>query len=176
MARLDPLLARVLGELKLPVFVFEGRRELYSNAAGDELADRLRVEARIELRVVLLHHIYGDTVQQDSAERVPSVTLLTSSADEPFYIHVFRIPRRGRREPTFAVSVRSSGADVLAFRRRYRLSTREAQIAELVRRGSTNQEISQSLGIALATTKKHLGRIFDKVGVDSRAQLMARLG
>src|SRR4249920_654838 len=98
MARLDPLLARVLGELKLPIFIFEGRRELYSNAAGHELAERLRVEARIELHVVLLHHIYGDTVQQDSASQVPSVTLLTSKADEPFYIHVFRIPRRGRRE------------------------------------------------------------------------------
>lgn len=176
MARLDPLLARVLGELKLPVFVFEGRRELYANAAGHELADRLRIEARIELRVVLLDHIFGDTAQQDAAARVPSVTVLTSSADEPFYIHVFPIARRGRPEPTFAVTVRSSGADVLAFRRRYRLSPREAQIAELVRRGSTNQEISHALGITLATTKKHLSRIFDKVGVDSRAQLMARLG
>lgn len=176
MSRLDPLLARVLGELKLPVFVFEGRRQLYANTAGEELAERLRSEERIELRVVLLDHIFGDDDQRGTAAKAASVTLLTSAADEPFYIHVFPIARRGRPEPTFAVTVRSSGADVLAFRRRYRLSAREGQIAELVRRGSTNREISQTLGISLATTKKHLGRIFDKVGVDSRAQLMARLG
>ena len=35
---------------------------------------------------------------------------------------------------------------------------------------------AQALGITLTTAKKHLGRIFDKVGVDSRSQLMARLG
>ena len=75
-----------------------------------------------------------------------------------------------------AVSVRSSGADVHAFRQRYRLSAREGQITELVLRGLGNREIAQSLSISLATAKKHLGKIFDKVGVDSRGQLMARLG
>lgn len=172
-----PLLARVLGELKLPVFVFEGTRQLYANTAGQELADRLRAQERTELRVVLLDHILAlDIVAGRALKRTSSVALLTSAVGEPFYIHVFPIERRGRPDRTFAVTVRSSGADVLAFRRRYRLSVRETQIAELVLRGCANRDIAQSLGITLTTTKKHLGRIFDKVGVDSRAQLMARLG
>lgn len=174
--KLAPLLARVLGELKLPVFVFEGARQLYANDAAHDLTDRLWSDGRIDLRVVLLDHIGALDGADPSKRSASSVTLLTSASGEPFYIHVFQVRRRGRRERAFAVTVRSSGADVVAFRRRYRLSGREGQIVELVCRGAANREIAKTLGITVATAKKHLGRIFDKVGVDSRAQLMARLG
>src|SRR5262245_12042201 len=168
------MLARVLDQLKLPVFVFAGGRQLYANAAADELADRLRSHERIELRVVLLDHLSALDDEGDVRQPAPTVTLLTSHSGEPFYLHV--MPLAQRRPPTYAVSVRSSGADVHAFRQRYRLSAREGQITELVLRGLGNREIAQVLNISLATIKKHLGKIFDKVGVDSRGQLMARLG
>jgi DNA-binding CsgD family transcriptional regulator len=173
--RLAPLLARVLGELKLPVFVFEGARQIYANDAARDLTNRLWTDGRIDLRVVLLDHIGAFEEASTPKRSASSVTLLTSASGEPFYIHVFKVRRRGHRE-TFAVTVRSSGADVVAFRRRYRLSGREGQIVELVCRGAANREIAKALGTTEATAKKHLGRIFDKVGVDSRAQLMARLG
>lgn len=170
------VLARVLSQLRLPVFVFEGVRLIYANAAAEELADRLRTHDRIELRILLLDHIAA--FQDDAAARpAPTVTLLTSHSGEPFYLHVLPIRRQRRRQrPTCAVTVRSSGADVLAFGHRYRLSAREGQITELVLRGADNREIAQALGITIATAKKHLGKIFDKVGVDSRGQLMAKLG
>ena len=177
MRRDAALLARVLDQLKLPVFVFQCIKQIYANAAAVDLADRLRGQDRIELRVVLLDHIAALEQERGPAAAVPSVTLLTSHTGEPFYLHVLPIRRHHRRyPPTYAVSVRSSGADVPAFRRRYRLSARETQIAELILRGWGNREIAQALGITTTTAKKHLGRIFDKVGVDSRAQLMARLG
>jgi len=178
MRRDAALLARVLDQLKLPVFLFEGVRQIYANAAAVELAARLRGQERIELRVVLLDHIAAlERGRAPGAPGEPSVTLLTSHSGEPFYLHVTPIRRHRRRHaPTYAVSVRSSGADVPAFRQRYRLSARETQIAELILRGLGNREVAQTLGITTATTKKHLGRIFDKVGVDSRAQLMAKLG
>ena len=168
------LLARVVDQLKLPVLVFAGGRQVYSNSAGDELSERLRRDDRIDLRVVILSHLAALEEAEPESRPAPTVTLLTSPSGEPFYLHVMPMPRR--RLPTYAVSVRSSGADVFAFRRRYRLSAREGQITELVLRGWGNREIAQSLGITLTTAKKHLGRIFDKVGVDSRSQLMARLG
>jgi DNA-binding CsgD family transcriptional regulator len=175
-AKLAPVLARVVGELKLAVFVFEGNRQLYANEAARELTDRLWTDGRIDLRVVLLDHVGTLGGSAAPARPATSVTLLTSASGEPFYIHVFQVRRRGRTERTFAVTVRSSGADIVAFRRRYRLSGREGQIVELVCRGAANRDIARTLGITVATAKKHLGRIFDKVGVDSRAQLMARLG
>src|ERR1700683_340069 len=172
------LLARVLDQLKLPVFVFEDRRQVYANDAAVELADRLRANDRIELRVVLVDHIAAlESGRGAGRQAAASVSLLTSQSGEPFYLHVWPIARRGRAPmPTYALSVRSSGADVAAFGRRYRLSARENQIVELIVRGQGNREIRQNLGIEIATAKKHLGRIFDKVGVDSRAQLMAKLG
>ncbi len=74
-----------------------------------------------------------------------------------------------------AVSVRAIGSEIEAFRRRYKLSDREAQVAELVVHGYKNTDIAAALGITAATTKKHLTRIFDKVGVDTRSQLQSRL-
>jgi DNA-binding CsgD family transcriptional regulator len=178
MTRHATVLARVVDELRLPVFVFEGIRQIYANGAATDLADRLRTHDRIELRVVLLDHITALERTRDAGRRAaPTVTLLTSPTGEPFYLHVLPIPRHRRHHPpTYAITVRSRGADVHAFRRRYRLSARESQITELILRGCGNREISTALGITVTTTKKHLGRIFDKVGVDSRGQLVAKLG
>jgi DNA-binding CsgD family transcriptional regulator len=172
------LLAGVLDQIRLAVFVFEGVRQIYANTAATELADRLRAHDRIELRVVLLDHVAAlEHARGAGVPAAPSVTLLTSQSGEPFYLHLLPISRPRHPSPlTYAISVRSSGADVPAFRQRYRLSARESQITELILRGSDNGRISQALGITVATAKKHLGRIFDKVGVDSRAQLMAKLG
>jgi DNA-binding CsgD family transcriptional regulator len=172
------LLARVLDELRLPVFLFESGRQIYANEAAVDLAARLRTNDRIELRIVLTDHILAlEGARGADRPASATVSLLTSQSGEPFYLYVWPLKRRGRLQPaTYAVSVRSSGADVTAFGRRYRLSARETEIVELLVRGQGNREIGQALGIEIATAKKHLSRIFDKVGVDSRAQLMAKLG
>ena len=78
-------------------------------------------------------------------------------------------------EPHIAVCVRELGIEREAFAKRYGLSPREAEVAELVLRGYANPAIALALGIAPTTTKRHLTRIFDKIGVDSRTQLVSRL-
>ncbi len=138
---------RVLDQLKLPVFVFEDGRQIYANDAAVELADRLRANDRIELRVVLVDHIAAlESGRGGGRPAAASVSLLTSQSGEPFYLHVWPIARRGRgrQPPTYALSVRSSGADVAAFGRRYRLSARENQLVELIVRGQGNREIAQN--------------------------------
>lgn len=55
----------------------------------------------------------------------------------------------------------------------YNLTTREIDVAELVREGASNQDIRQRLGISLATVKTHISRVLDKVAVDSRSALAA---
>lgn len=49
------------------------------------------------------------------------------------------------------------------------LTRRERQIVEHLRRGSTNKEIAQALGIMEDTVKKHLQSVFAKLGVHRRA-------
>ena len=54
---------------------------------------------------------------------------------------------------------------------KYEISKREAEIVELICKGMSNQEISDSLFISLQTVKDHVYRIFTKTGVKNRVQL-----
>jgi DNA-binding CsgD family transcriptional regulator len=62
-----------------------------------------------------------------------------------------------------------------AFQTRYRLSRREAEVVELVMLGFRNRDIATTLGTSPMTIKKHLTHVFDKVGVDTRTQLVSRI-
>lgn len=55
------------------------------------------------------------------------------------------------------------------------LSPRERQIALMVAHGRTNQAIATSLDISVWTVSTHLRRIFAKLAVSSRAEMVARL-
>ena len=54
---------------------------------------------------------------------------------------------------------------------RYDISKREAEIIELICKGMSNKDISDSLFISLQTVKDHIYRIFIKTGVKNRVQL-----
>lgn len=56
-----------------------------------------------------------------------------------------------------------------------RLTPREVQIAELVAQGLTNAEIGAALWITENSVKQALKRMFRKLGVSSRAEMVARL-
>lgn len=53
------------------------------------------------------------------------------------------------------------------------LTDRELDILEQLARGLGNREIARALFISEATVKTHLGRIYDKLGVDTRAGAVA---
>jgi DNA-binding CsgD family transcriptional regulator len=55
---------------------------------------------------------------------------------------------------------------------RHPCTDREREIVELLRRGLTNKQIAQQLGIMEETVKKHLQHIYDKFGVRRRALVM----
>jgi len=52
------------------------------------------------------------------------------------------------------------------------LSTRERQVVQNLAAGMTNREIAESLGLSRHTVKNYLFRIFDKLGVSSRTELL----
>ena len=53
------------------------------------------------------------------------------------------------------------------------LTARERDILGQLARGLGNREIARALFISEATVKTHLGRIYDKLGVDTRAAAVA---
>ena len=52
------------------------------------------------------------------------------------------------------------------------LSARERQVTQCLASGMTNREIADSLGLSPHTIKNYLFRIFDKLGVSSRTELL----
>jgi DNA-binding CsgD family transcriptional regulator len=155
--------------LRLAIFVFRRTRILYQNEAAVKLHVRLQKEYQADLIVMLRDHLLRIMELDPAVPPPPAVTLLTDARGEPLYVHV--LPVGG----DIAVSVRELGIEREAFASRYGLSPREAEVAELVLRGYPNPMIASTLGIAETTTKRHLTRIFDKIGVDSRTQLVSRL-
>ena len=54
------------------------------------------------------------------------------------------------------------------------LTTREQEIVRLVVEGRSNDEIGVALAIATKTVEGHLRRVFERLGIESRAELSAR--
>jgi DNA-binding CsgD family transcriptional regulator len=153
----------------MAILVFRDHQLIYANGAAQLLRERMRAKHRSELTVLLRDYLgkLGDVRDTSTA-----VSLLTGQRGEPFYLHVMPINARGTE---VAVSIRELGTAMGAFRDRYRLSKREAEVVELVLLGYRNRDIATTLGATPATVKKHLTHVFDKVGVDTRTQLVARL-
>jgi DNA-binding NarL/FixJ family response regulator len=162
-------LRSLLDQLSLAVFVFRRERLIYANPPASRLIERLRAKHRIELVVMLLDHL---AQFRERAHEGASAMALTANDNEPFFVQLIELAGRNN---DVAVSVREIGAEITAFKERYHLSQREVQVTELVLHGYRNRDIATTLGITPATTKKHLSKIFDKVGVDSRSQLASRL-
>jgi DNA-binding NarL/FixJ family response regulator len=53
------------------------------------------------------------------------------------------------------------------------LTPREIEVYRLLRTGKSNQQIADTLGIQLSTTKTHVTRILEKLGAQSRAEAAA---
>jgi DNA-binding CsgD family transcriptional regulator len=72
-----------------------------------------------------------------------------------------RLGWRGPRRPRGAGAARGAGA----------LSARELEVATLVAAGKRNREVAAALFLSEKTVESHLARIYDKLGVRSRAAL-----
>jgi DNA-binding CsgD family transcriptional regulator len=55
------------------------------------------------------------------------------------------------------------------------LSPAERQVATLAAEGLTNKEIAARLAVSVYTVERHLTHVYEKLGVQSRAQLAHRL-
>jgi DNA-binding CsgD family transcriptional regulator len=62
---------------------------------------------------------------------------------------------------------RQTGLHSVSFQRNG-LTRREAELLQWVTQGKTNAEIGIILSISLATVKKHLQHVYEKLGVETR--------
>ena len=108
----------IVDSLTVAVLVFRHHHLVYSNAAAQQLAERLRAKYRSELSVLLRDYIVG---LGEKLDRGTTISLLTSGHGEPFYVRVMPLDLANGE---VAVSVRELGTSMGAFRNRYRLSAR----------------------------------------------------
>jgi LuxR family maltose regulon positive regulatory protein len=103
----------------------------------------------------------------DEGEALAELLERAASHDEmPAYLDVLLAAFREGSAPD-VLSRRESG-------RRAVLTPREREVLRHVAAGESNQEIAQQLVLTLATVKRHVSNIFDKLGVTSRTQAVAR--
>ena len=125
-------------------------------------------------------------VVNEIATRVPSacVILLTNKLDPARLPYVIRGALRG--EPAVPRRFVSALLDelrtrehrrsvVLAGKGRVALTAREWEVVERLLRSASTSEIADDLGVAQVTVRRHVGSVERKLGVTTRAEVVALL-
>jgi len=168
------------------VLVDEQLRVIYANeraeamfAAGDPL---VRTAGRLDLPRELVRGQLAAAVAaaaRGSAglQRGSGIPARLSDGGEAV-VHVLPLGRHQATRSFAAVAAmfvaqpsRELNLPMEALQLLYQLRPAEARVFELIVRGLRAADIASTLGIAPSTVKTHTLRLFDKVGVHSRAQL-----
>jgi DNA-binding NarL/FixJ family response regulator len=144
---------------------------------GAQAAERIRRE-RPEVRVLALT-VHEDRGYLERLLRAGASGYLLKRAAADDLIHAIRAVARGGTylDPSLAGKVlggligRSSqeaGAAPGAS-----LSDREEEVLRLIARGFTNRQVAEQLDVSVKTVETHKARAMEKLGVDSRAGIVA---
>jgi DNA-binding CsgD family transcriptional regulator len=148
------LLEAALEAIPTAAFVVAGSAIEHANATGRTLLDRDRAGVVEKLRE----------------------SVRAGSRGGPFAITPVEAP--GMRVVALAV-LRGHGAvdveeRIIAFATRHGLTARQSDVLQLLARGYGNKTIAERMSVAEATVEEHVTNLFRKVGVDSRAELVAK--
>ncbi|GAA3927657.1 hypothetical protein GCM10022383_03320 [Microbacterium soli] len=99
-----------------------------------------------------------------SSSRLPDGLRIPMSYTEKIAKSDFLKPETGSHDPVSIGHLR--GTD---------LTRREHQILTLLLQGCTAHELSRSLSVSIRTVEVHIRRIYQKLGVNNRAQLIAKV-
>jgi DNA-binding NarL/FixJ family response regulator len=189
----DELLIRVAVVDDHPAFrdglaaVLSGESDIDVVALGGSLTEaRAIIDANDPPDVVVLDVRLGEENGLALlAERRRTAVIVFSAFDYPQYHHVaLRSGAAGfvakNVETRHLVeAIRAVAAGQLVFERRLdgpppELTAREVDVVRLVADGLTNDEIGASLGVSARAVEAHLGRVFERTGVQSRTELATR--
>lgn len=150
-----------------------------------ELPETLRIESVYWQRFLRPHHVVDvmEVLLRADDDVVGAFSLLRFEPQAPFSqtevesanalapLLELALESMLRRDPALCFSPAESEAG----NRAARLTHREQQVARLVRNGLSNKQIARDLALAQPTVKTHLLRMFRKLGVSSRTELVGVL-
>ena len=90
-------------------------------------------------------------------------------------LHCTLHPASAEDEWMLVLTESSNGAAIEALSLQFRLTAREAEVLYWVAHGKTNRDIGDILGTRPKTITKHLERVFEKLGVETRTAAAARV-
>ena len=152
--------------------------------SGQSLRVVSEIVAKVPSAAVILLTSRLDEEEFMAAVRAGASGYLTTSLDPERLPHVVRGALRGEPAvPRLFVSrlleeLRTRDrrrSVVLAGRGRVALTAREWEVVELLLRGASTAEIAAELGVAPVTVRRHLGSVERKLGVSTRAEVVALL-
>lgn len=164
------------------------RREIHRNRALAALYDADPESEKIRIEVVRLGTAvlvvgppgsgsgspYADSTPGGSPF-VPALRSVSTSRDRYDLKGTMLPPGAFGNDPTVLVTVTRVGAPELptpdALRDRYGITKREAEVALLVARGLSNDDIADALFLSPHTARRHTANLFEKLGVNSRKAL-----
>jgi DNA-binding CsgD family transcriptional regulator len=107
----------------------------------------------------------------------PACAQVRTGAGGWLHLHATRLETAGSARDLVAVVITPARPPDLVplLALGYRLTQREQQVLQFLARGMTTTEITAGLGISAHTVRDHIKALFGKVGVRSRAELVARI-
>jgi len=112
-----------------------------------------------------------------SGPAVPPSATVRLASGRWLTVHAAALREDGPGPGTVAVTLAPADAAELEPLRLalHGLTPREREVAQLLTRGATNEEIARALWISRYTVKDHAKAVYAKLGVGSRAELTAKL-
>jgi DNA-binding CsgD family transcriptional regulator len=184
--------AEILDDLSFGLFLVDARGLLvYANAAGNGMlaaGDLLRstsgrlvaVDAHVDqtLRETVIAAGHGDAEVGTKGIALP----LTAHNDEPYVAHVLPLMSGARRlagaayEATAALFVRKATMEIPSppevIGKTYQLTPAELRVLFGIVQIGGVPEVAAALGVADATIKTHVSRLFEKTGTGRQADLV----
>jgi DNA-binding CsgD family transcriptional regulator len=134
-----------------------------------EAIERLSL-SRMRIELARAHLLYGEWLRREH-RRLDARSQLTSAHDMFTDMGADAFADRARRELVAAgVTVRKR-----VFGAREDFTSQEAQVARLAAEGRTNPEIGAELFLSPRTVEWHLGKVFAKLGIESRKEISGAL-
>jgi ATP/maltotriose-dependent transcriptional regulator MalT len=149
-------------------------RALLSEGAAAESCYRESIErlgrTRVRAQLARAHLLYGEWLRRQR-RRGEAREQLRMARDMLDAMGIFAFAERARRE----LHATGETARKRTVETAVELTVQEAHVAQLACEGLSNPQIGARLFISTRTVQYHLGKVFAKLGITSRAQLEAAL-
>ncbi len=158
-------------------------RDLWPGLLGDDPAPLASVEARpgagglLEVPTALIALVARARAVAEDRERVPARLRLRDARGRWIVLHASSLLGPASPDGSVAVVIEAAKSAEIApiIIEAYSLTPRERDVLAAIARGGSTGEIAGELFLSQHTVRDYVKSVFEKVGVSSRGELVARL-